>query len=59
MFGLFMESGPLRVRRIGKGDDDFELHAADNSWADDYNLVFVDQPVGTGFSYGDSYLTNE
>ena len=58
MFGLFLENGPLRVKRTGDGSDDFELYAAENSWADSYNLIFLDQPVGTGFSYGDSYLTS-
>ena len=52
MFGLFLENGPLRVRRNGTGPDDFVLSAADASWADDYSVVFIDQPVGTGFSYG-------
>ena len=58
MFGLFLENGPLKVTRTGPGDDDFELRAAQNSWADTYNMVFLDQPVGTGFSYGDSFLTS-
>jgi carboxypeptidase C (cathepsin A) len=51
MFGLFLENGPLRVERTGLKIDDLVLKPAVNSWADSYNVVFVDQPVGTGFSY--------
>lgn len=58
MFGLFLENGPLRVERNGTGGNDFVLKAADASWADKYHIVFIDQPVGTGFSYGDSVLTS-
>lgn len=56
MFGLFLENGPLRVTRTGPGNDDFKLGLTPlGSWADISDIVFVDQPVGTGFSYGDSY----
>lgn len=58
MFGLFLENGPLRVLRNGTGPNDFVLTAAQASWADTYSIVFIDQPVGTGFSYGDSVLTS-
>jgi len=58
MTGTFLESGPLRVNRTGDGLDDFSLHAADHSWADSYNIIFLDQPVGTGFSYGNTSVTD-
>jgi carboxypeptidase D len=54
MMGLFLENGPLRVQ---KGDD-YEIHPAEEAWTDSYNMIYLDQPVGTGFSYGDSYLTD-
>ena len=46
-----MEIGPFRV----KGD---HLVENEGSWNEFANLLFVDQPVGTGFSYvnTDSYL---
>lgn len=58
MFGLFLENGPIRLSKNGPGVDDFiiGLNQA-GSWVDIADMVFIDQPVGTGFSYGDSYLT--
>lgn len=56
MFGLFLENGPVRVLKTGPTDDDFSLVPANQSWTDDYSVLWLDQPVGTGFSYGD--LTN-
>ena len=58
MFGLFVENGPLRVKRTGLGGDDFELYAANKAWSDDYHIIFIDQPVNTGFSFGNSSLTD-
>ncbi|KAK5100888.1 Cell death protease [Exophiala xenobiotica] len=50
--GALMEIGPYRVREGGK------LEYNDGSWDEFANLLFVDNPVGTGFSYvnTDSYL---
>ncbi|RMD39862.1 hypothetical protein DV735_g5254, partial [Chaetothyriales sp. CBS 134920] len=52
MDGALMEVGPYRVREGGK------LVYNEGSWDEFTNLVFVDNPVGTGFSYvnGDGYL---
>jgi len=54
MDGAMMEVGPYRVRQGGN------LEYNNGSWDEFANLLFVDQPVGTGFSYvnTDSYLTD-
>ena len=57
MFGLFLENGPLRVNKTGDADE-FKLYAPEQAWTDDYNVVFLDQPVNTGFSYGNTSNTD-
>lgn len=54
MDGAMMEVGPYRVRPGGN------LEYNNGSWDEFANLLFIDQPVGTGFSYvnTDSYLTD-
>jgi carboxypeptidase C (cathepsin A) len=51
--GGLMEIGPYRLK------DDKTLTLNDGSWHEFANLLFVDNPVGTGFSYvdTDSYVT--
>lgn len=48
-----MEVGPYRLK------DDHTLEINEGSWDEFANLLFVDQPVGTGFSYvsTDKYVT--
>lgn len=48
MDGALMEVGPYRVQKDGK------LALQDGSWDEFANVVFIDQPVGTGFSYADT-----
>lgn len=43
-----MEIGPYRVVKDGK------LVANEGSWNEFANLLFVDNPVGTGYSYVDT-----
>ncbi|KAH0551322.1 Cell death protease [Trichoglossum hirsutum] len=52
MDGALMELGPYRLK------DNAHLEYNPGSWDEFANLLFVDQPVGTGFSYvnSDSYL---
>jgi carboxypeptidase D len=54
MDGAMMEVGPYRVHEGGN------LVYNNGSWDEFANLLFVDQPVGTGFSYvnTDSFLTD-
>ncbi|MCJ1377649.1 Cell death protease [Xylographa soralifera] len=48
MDGALMEIGPYRTT------DDSHLTYNDGSWDEFANLLFVDNPVGTGFSYVDT-----
>ncbi len=52
MDGALMEIGPYRLK------DEAHLEYNDGSWDEFANILFVDNPVGTGFSYADtdSYL---
>ncbi len=43
-----MEIGPYRLK------DDAYLRYNDGSWDEFANILFVDNPVGTGFSYVDT-----
>lgn len=59
MFGLFAENGPLRVTRNGTTDNDFVigLNGENGSWLDVGDILYIDQPVGTGFSFGSPLVT--
>ncbi|KAF9210910.1 hypothetical protein BGZ59_008773 [Podila verticillata] len=48
MIGLLYETGPIQVNQK------LRLVSNPNTWANDYSMVFIDQPVGTGFSYVDN-----
>ena len=56
LFGLFAEQGPILV------DKSQELHPRNITWNSKYHLLFIDQPVGTGYSFTkseDGYVRNE
>lgn len=46
MTGLFFELGPAKVTA------DIQVVNNPNSWNNKANVLFLDQPVGTGYSYG-------
>ncbi|XP_035908430.1 vitellogenic carboxypeptidase-like [Anopheles stephensi] len=48
MFGLFVENGPFRVTR------ELVVEAREHSWYENHHLLYIDNPVGTGFSFTDS-----
>lgn len=48
MDGALMEIGPYRLK------DDAHLVYNKGSWDEFANLLFIDNPVGTGFSYVDT-----
>lgn len=52
---VFAENGPFKV------NDDLSLKTNPNSWNNKANLLYVDQPVGTGFSHATlgHYTKNE
>lgn len=47
--GNFQELGPLLLKR----NINVEVVKNQHSWVKNYNVLFVDQPVGTGLSYAD------
>jgi len=61
-FANFLENGPQHITHFGPGDDDYTVTLApEGSWADLTNIIYIDQPVGTGFSWCtdcDDRLTN-
>lgn len=52
MMGLFMELGPSSVQEGGK------LKYNENSWNSNASVIFIDQPVNTGYSYSNNPVYN-
>jgi len=58
-FANFLLNGPMGIDHFGAGADDFSVYIKEQgSWTDIATMIYVDQPVGTGFSWGDEYLDN-
>ena len=56
LFGLFVEHGPYYV------DENRSLNIRPTSWNIPYNVLYIDQPAGTGFSFTDKeegFATNQ
>lgn len=49
MIGLFQELGPCRIN-----NDSSTVSLNPFSWNNEANVLFIDQPVGVGFSHGDT-----
>jgi carboxypeptidase C (cathepsin A) len=49
MIGLFQENGPCRITNDSSG-----VTLNPNSWNTNANVLYIDQPVGVGFSHGDT-----
>ena len=45
MFGLFAEMGPFSATA------NLTLQGRNTTWNKDYGMIFIDNPVGAGFSY--------
>jgi len=55
LFGCFVENGPYLIQKDGT------FKANPYSWNANASMIWIDSPVGTGFSYvkGDNYATDE
>ncbi|KAF9788629.1 serine carboxypeptidase [Thelephora terrestris] len=49
MLGLFQEHGPCLIN-----NDSSSIRLNPRSWNENSNMLYVDQPIGVGFSYGDA-----
>ncbi|KAJ0408978.1 hypothetical protein P43SY_002857 [Pythium insidiosum] len=47
ILALFVENGPCSIK------DDLSLERNPYSWNERANIMWIDQPIGVGFSYGD------
>ena len=45
LFGLFNENGPFQV------NENLEVTKRQTSWTLTHHVIYIDQPVGTGFSF--------
>merc|ERR1712142_990562 len=54
LFGLFAENGPFSV------NEKLELVRRNTAWSLTHNVIYIDNPVGTGFSFTtDGYAENQ
>jgi len=53
---IFMENGPFKLNR-----SNLSLYKNEHAWNNQANLIYVDQPIGVGYStVGEvDYVTNE
>ncbi|XP_075524694.1 venom serine carboxypeptidase-like [Dermacentor variabilis] len=48
LYSQFLENGPLGINAMG------ELYYRDHSLIKDFNVIYLDQPVGSGYSFDDN-----
>lgn len=48
LFGLFVENGPFIIT------EDVQVLFRNYTWNRDFAVLYIDNPVGTGFSYTDN-----
>ena len=53
-FANFLFSSPLRIEY---SNDTYDMFTTTETWIDQATVIYIDQPVGTGFSYGEPLLT--
>ncbi|XP_040564947.1 probable serine carboxypeptidase CPVL isoform X2 [Lepeophtheirus salmonis] len=56
LFGLFIEHGPFIIT------ENLDVRERNTAWSLTHNIIYLDQPVGTGFSFtklDECYATNE
>ena len=59
LWGAFAEKiGPFYI--VDNGDGGYNVEHRDGSWASAFNMLFIDNPLGTGYSYSanGNYSTN-
>ena len=54
-FANFLFSSPLRIAESATGT--YEMYTSEETWIKAGTVIYIDQPVGTGFSYGEPLLT--
>lgn len=50
-FGLFAEMGPLSLEKDAAAESGFRVVDKPSTWNKQYDMLFIDNPVGAGFSY--------
>ena len=53
LLGLFTENGPIRIK-ANKNEPGPILNGFDQAWNKFANMLFIESPIGVGFSYSDN-----
>ena len=53
-----MELGPFWITPPNSVNSTYDIVVNNYTWIKDYNVLFVDQPVGTGLSYADPKVSD-